>query len=87
MSRIKDEYWKWLLGQLTRFDQIVVIGALIWLKWCEDFPLPKPDLKSPARWTSPIFFIVGLVGSNYYRMGCWWAEIQIRWALRMMVVE
>ncbi|MBE3142073.1 MAG: hypothetical protein IMZ53_15980 [Thermoplasmata archaeon] len=70
MSKIKDAYQ--------------FLGAVIWMKWCEDFHLRLPALRSLVGWTSPIFFLVGLVGYKYYRLSRLWTDLQIRWAIGMM---
>lgn len=85
MTKIKDEYRRWLLSQLARWDLLFVLGAVIWLKWRHYLPLPRVDPASPAWWTSPIFFLVGLAGGNYYLLSGWWTDLQIRWAIRMMM--
>jgi hypothetical protein len=87
MTKIKDEYQRWLLEQLSRHNKLLFLGAVIWLKWCEDFHLPLPNLRAPAGWTSQIFFLVGLAGDKYYRLSDWWTDFKIRWMLWMMTVE
>lgn len=84
MTKIKDEYQRWLLEQLARRDLILVLGAVIWLKWRHYLPLPRVDPASPAWWTSPIFFLVGLAVDKYYRLSYWWADLRIRWVLWML---
>jgi hypothetical protein len=80
MAKIVDGYWKWLAEQLSWENKVIFLGLLIWLKWCEDLHAPKPNLTESALWyTSPVFFLVGLVGDQYYRLSKWWSDRQIRW--------
>lgn len=83
MAKVTDHYFRWLAEKLTRYDQIILLGFLIWLKWGEDFCLPHVDPRAPAFWTDPVFFILGLAGNQYYRLFRWWSELQIRWILRL----
>jgi len=87
MAKIKDDYIRNLAEKLPKYDQLVVIGMLVWLKWCEDLHLPLPALKSPAIWTEFVWFLVGVAESRYYFLSQWWQEKQIRWVLRMIAVE
>ena len=87
MSRIKDEYQRWMLEALPKYDMILVLGALIWLKWCEELSLPLPNLKSPAFWTSPVFLIVGAAAERFYSLSAWWQALCIRWVFRIYLEE
>jgi hypothetical protein len=86
MSKLKDAYWRWLTEQLTWIDKVLAVGAMTWLILCVSFRLPKPDLKTPAWWTSPVFFVVGLVSSLFFWIRTWWCGLQIRWISWMMSV-
>ncbi len=89
MTKIEDEQIneqiRSLAKQLSRYDQIGFIGYLTWLLWCEKLHLPTPDLKAPAGWTEPVFFLVGLASNGYLAVylpaSRWWSDLQIRWLL------
>jgi len=77
-KKIKDSF-----KQLDRYDQILSIGYMTWILWCEKLHLPMPDPNTTAGWTEPVFLLVGLVSNGYLAvylpMSSWWQDLQIRW--------
>jgi hypothetical protein len=87
MTKIRDDYFRWMAEKLTRYDKIIFLGAVTWLKWGEMLQLPRFDPKSPAWWTSPVFLLVGLACNQYLRLNRWWQDLSIAWVLRMMAAD
>jgi hypothetical protein len=83
MSKIKDHYCLWLVEQMGRQDQLIVLGFLIWIKWRRILHFPRIDPEVLARWASLPFFLLGSGANNYERLSSWWSDQQLLWVIRM----
>jgi len=87
VTKIIDEDFKRLAEQLSKEDQIRVLGSLIWLSWREKLHLPLFDFGAPPVWAETVFCLIGLVYVIYLQVSSWWSDLQINWVFRMMVVK